>query len=237
MHFALLQRRLIAHIRSRVRSGELTERSAARLTGVSQPHLHNVLKGTRLLSTDMADQVLRNLRINVFDLLEPDEFRAIEERADARRGSVPLLEGRIGPGLPFPSGEGAWERFPFLSDELDRLGDPALVELAPDPRMHPLFSGGDAALLDRTPDRRRHPEPGGCYALDLGPDSLIRCVRHRPDALYLTTTTTETPEPLPGDYVSLADRNILEVVKAKVVWIGRNLEPSPFASRSPEQTG
>jgi hypothetical protein len=137
--------------------------------------------------------------------------------------------------LPFPAAEGAWERFPFLAAELDRLGDPALVELAEDPRMRPLFRGGDVALLDRAPDRRRYPDPEGCYALDLGRDNLIRCVRRRADALCVTTM--ERFEPLPGDYVSLADRNILEVVKAKVVWIGRNLEPSLFAPRSPEQTG
>jgi transcriptional regulator with XRE-family HTH domain len=57
----------------RVRRGEVTERGLARLTGVSQPHIHNVLKGKRLLSISMADQMLRQLRLDVCDLLCPGE--------------------------------------------------------------------------------------------------------------------------------------------------------------------
>ena len=224
MHFSMLQSRLIAHLRARVRSGELTERSAARLTGVSQPHLHNVLKGTRLLSTDMADQVLQSLQLCVFDLLEPDEFRAYEERAHVRRGVVPMLEGRLGPGMPFPAAEGTWERFPFSYPAIDLLGDPAFVQLGDDPRMYPLFCGGDVALLDRAPDRRREPTLEGCYAVDLGAEGAIRRVCRLNDRLYLATL--DLGNPLGGDSVFLGDRNILEVVKAKVVWIGRNLEPS-----------
>ncbi len=40
LNFRLLQIRLLAHIRSRVRNGEISERRLARITGVSQPHLH-----------------------------------------------------------------------------------------------------------------------------------------------------------------------------------------------------
>ncbi len=235
MHFELLQRRLIAHLRSLVRSGELTERSAARLTGVSQPHLHNVLKGTRLLSPGMADQVLRSLNLCLFDLLDPKEIRAFGERSDARCGAVPVLNGRLGPGAPFPSGERAWEPFPFLRSQIDRLEQPALVELAEDPQMHPLFRGGDMALLDRASQPRREPQGNGCYALDLGSECLVRRVRRIADRLYVFTPGA--PEPAIDEFISLANRNILEVVRAKVVWIGRNLEPFPFASRPTVQTG
>lgn len=235
MHFELLQHRLVAHLRSLVRSGELTERGAARLTGVSQPHMHNVLKGTRLLSPGMADQVLRSLKLCVFDLLDPNEIRAYEERTDARRATVPVLKGRLGPGAPFPVEEQSWEPFPFLQSQLDLLEDPALVELGEDPPMQPLFRGGDMALLDRAYRRRRDPQGDGCYALDLGSESLVRRVRRIADRLYLFAPAAA--EPQIDDYISLADRNILEVVRAKIVWIGRNLEPLPFASRPTVQTG
>lgn len=49
---------LIRHLRGRLYNGELTERSLARVTGISQPHLHNVLKGKRLLSIPKLDQIL-----------------------------------------------------------------------------------------------------------------------------------------------------------------------------------
>jgi transcriptional regulator with XRE-family HTH domain len=74
MTFLDLQQRLLDHLRRRVQSGEATERGLARQARLSQPHLHNVLKGKRLLSVDMADQILRNLDLDVLDLIEPEEL-------------------------------------------------------------------------------------------------------------------------------------------------------------------
>jgi len=71
--FEWLRLRLILNLRERVRSGEITERRLARITGVSQPHLHNVLSGKRLLSIEMADQVLHRLDLELVDLLDADQ--------------------------------------------------------------------------------------------------------------------------------------------------------------------
>jgi transcriptional regulator with XRE-family HTH domain len=75
MTFNDLQQRLLAELRRRVQSGAATERGLARLSGVSQPHLHNVLKGKRILSIEKADAVLRRLQIDVLHLIEPEELR------------------------------------------------------------------------------------------------------------------------------------------------------------------
>ncbi len=75
MTFDDLRTRLINNLRLRVRSGEVTERSLARLTGVSQPHLHHVLKGKRQLSLETADLILRRLHMDVLDLLPPEDLR------------------------------------------------------------------------------------------------------------------------------------------------------------------
>jgi hypothetical protein len=72
MNFARLQRLLFEYLKTRIRTGEISERSLARITGISQPHLHNVLKGTRLLSLEKTDQILRHLRLDVRDLLNAD---------------------------------------------------------------------------------------------------------------------------------------------------------------------
>jgi transcriptional regulator with XRE-family HTH domain len=72
--FITLQLRLVERLRETVKSGRATERGLARLTGVSQPHLHHVLRGKRSLSFDMADQILNGLRIDVLDLIEGSEF-------------------------------------------------------------------------------------------------------------------------------------------------------------------
>lgn len=75
MDFEQLHGRLVEHLQRRVRSGEMTERGLSRLTGVSQPHIHNVLKRKKLFSLSMADGVLRELHLDVLDLLEPHELR------------------------------------------------------------------------------------------------------------------------------------------------------------------
>jgi plasmid maintenance system antidote protein VapI len=80
MTFHDLQQRLIDDLRQRVRSGDVTERGLARATGVSQPHMHNVLKGTRLLSVDTADQILRNLDMDLLDLIELQDVREFRQR-------------------------------------------------------------------------------------------------------------------------------------------------------------
>ena len=74
MDFSELHRRFVDHLRAKVSSGELTERSLARTTGISQPHIHNVLKGKRGLSTEMADAILYHLGMDLIDLIEPNEL-------------------------------------------------------------------------------------------------------------------------------------------------------------------
>lgn len=70
MDFETLQYRLLARVRSCVRNGELTERGLARMIGISQPHMHHILKGVRTLSIENADRILRRLDLTVLDLIE-----------------------------------------------------------------------------------------------------------------------------------------------------------------------
>ena len=74
MTFCDLHERLIENLRQRVRSGEMTERGLARATGVSQPHIHHVLKGKRLLSAVTADRILGQLHMDLLDLIELEEL-------------------------------------------------------------------------------------------------------------------------------------------------------------------
>lgn len=69
MNFHDLHVRLIEYLRETIQRGEITERGLARIAGISQPHIHNVLKGKRILSPQMADEVLRALQVDVLDLL------------------------------------------------------------------------------------------------------------------------------------------------------------------------
>ena len=75
-----MERRFIEHLRERIRSGALTERGLARMAGISQPHVHNVLKGKRVFSIEAADAILRVLRLDLLDLLNPDEIANPDRR-------------------------------------------------------------------------------------------------------------------------------------------------------------
>ena len=72
--FALLQSRLIDLVNGRIRNGEYTERGLARIVGVSQPQLHNVLKGARRLNPDLADKMLVKLGLTTLQLLKITEL-------------------------------------------------------------------------------------------------------------------------------------------------------------------
>ena len=80
MTFHDLQQRLLEELRQQVRSGAATERGLARSSGISQPHLHNVLKGRRKLSLRKADGVLHRLQIDLLHLIEPEELRESSRR-------------------------------------------------------------------------------------------------------------------------------------------------------------
>jgi hypothetical protein len=235
VEFRLLQSRLIEHLRERVRSGELTERSLARMTGVSQPHIHNVLKGIRLLSPAMADHVLENLRMQVLDLFQPAELASHQVIGrSAPPASFPVLVGVLGPGYPFPAGENPAERFPALPHLAQLLQNPAAARLGEDPRLPPAFQEGDLVLLDRSETHRRHPVAGGYYAIQRRGEGLVRRLR-RKTRLFLLTG--EGDDSSTWDYISLLEQNILEVIQAKVLWIGRDLEPSPFVARKDQKAG
>ncbi|HWB99940.1 MAG TPA: hypothetical protein VG672_24700 [Bryobacteraceae bacterium] len=60
------------HVRTLVRNGEVTERGLARLAGISQPHLHNVLKGVRAMTPEIGDLLLVTLKLDLLDLFEPE---------------------------------------------------------------------------------------------------------------------------------------------------------------------
>jgi transcriptional regulator with XRE-family HTH domain len=220
MNFRLLQIRLLAHIRSRVRNGEISERRLARITGVSQPHLHNVLKGVRLLSTDTADKILQHLRIDLADLLTAAEPPGGHHEAASRDGdcrAVPLLEGRIGPGCPYPEAVGR-SRYPFRAADVGRLHSPVAASLAPDPRRPPPLCAAGVVLLDASKRPRLDPNEEAYFALDLSSESTIGRVRRAEWGWLLWNH--ESGMWLP---IAQSDRDPLDLIKGRVSLLMRHL--------------
>jgi hypothetical protein len=207
MDFALLQQRLVALIRSRVRNGEVTERGLARLAGVSQPHIHNVLKGVRGLSLEMADTLIRHLHVDFQDLLAGDELH------HGRVRLIPVARQPLGPGFAI-SLEPGGDLYPFRSGDVQHLESPLAARLGDDPSLPGPLQAGDWVLLDRAIDARRRPD-GALYCLQLDGAAVIRGVLQSGRGGLMVH---------PRRSISLAERDILEVVKAKVVWFGRRLE-------------
>jgi plasmid maintenance system antidote protein VapI len=72
--FSDLQARLVAAVQAQVQGGSLTERGLARGCGVSQPHIHHILAGKRVLTIPVADRILDYLRISAADLLREERI-------------------------------------------------------------------------------------------------------------------------------------------------------------------
>ena len=65
-----LQARALDRARIAVRNGRFTERGLARAMFISQPHAHNMLAGRRGCTPEMADALLEQLGLTVWDLME-----------------------------------------------------------------------------------------------------------------------------------------------------------------------
>jgi transcriptional regulator with XRE-family HTH domain len=219
VYFELLQSRLLQRLRIRMRNGELTERSLARLTGVSQPHVHNVLKGVRILSPEIADVILQKLGMSLLDLIEPDEFETAIAARNAPRtfARVPLLEGFVGPGHAWPEkiapGDGVW----IAGNETRGLRHITATRLARDPDMNATEGLGRIALLDVSESGRSALDPNSYYAVSHDSQSYIRKLRTTTLALYMLTDSSENA---PDTWVRVeANRGLTEVVRGKVLFI------------------
>jgi transcriptional regulator with XRE-family HTH domain len=93
--FETLQRRLLTRLRSSVQNGDLTERGLARMIGISQPHMHHILKGARGLSVENADRILRTLDMSIVDLLDADLFRIPPRKVRSTVGECTKIGGFV----------------------------------------------------------------------------------------------------------------------------------------------
>ena len=81
LDFEVLHGRVVKHLQDIVRNGVVTERGLSRMTGLSQPHIHQVLKGTKFFSMASANQVLRSLQNDLVDFLEPEDIEEWRKRS------------------------------------------------------------------------------------------------------------------------------------------------------------
>jgi plasmid maintenance system antidote protein VapI len=85
MLFTELLDLLRVDLNRRIRNGEFTERNLGRKIGLSQTHIHNVLKGARAFSPDIADRILKEMHLTVQDLWGAGLGQNIRGETDERQ--------------------------------------------------------------------------------------------------------------------------------------------------------
>jgi len=215
-----LHSQLIEVARQRVRAGLLTERGLARSCGVSQPHMHNVLRQIRSLSTDSADRLMHAL-----DLSVPELLWRFPAEAETQVRAIPVLRNSIGPGT-----EAAFTIFrgyvPFPARLVDGLVQPVAARLGPDLVLPKALAAKDLVLLDQNPAVRARPAGAGYWAVADGTGLRVRYVRLGGTRIFLPNEAN-LKDPPSWQSISLRERSIQDIVRARIVWISREMEGAP----------
>lgn len=221
---------LLELARKRVRSGEVSERGLARLSGISQPHMHNVLKGIRALSIESADRLMRGMEVTIPLVVWAGTGIELD-----RIIAIPVLRNRIGPGIATALDVfRGYMAFPLSL--VERLKDPVAGYLAADLALPSEYRAGDAVLLDLNPAKRIALAPSSCWIVAENGALRVRYVRRAPGGLEVVRD--------PGIFggrdsqtISLQGSNILEIVRARIVWIGREMEAPLAGPPHPPRAG
>jgi AraC-like DNA-binding protein len=142
--FEDLLARLLGEIEKRIRNGSLTERGLARLTNMSQPHVHHILKGKRGITPKVADRFLRVMGMDASDLLISTDDVPVRVEGETCL-LAPVLEGSAGPGLPAPKVTSRSLYFPFPAALLKAPAGPTGASW----RQYAVIRAGYDALLER----------------------------------------------------------------------------------------
>ena len=222
MTYREAQLKLLAYVVDRIRNGELTERGFARLIGISQPHVHNVLKGVRNLSPEVFDSILKYFHMSLLDLASTEEVEANLRRRKplTHVPEAPFLDSPIGPGLQWPAGINWRRSYPLPFPSMVMQTGLVMAELAPDSYMRETLAGWDVALLDTSDRARSEISPFGLYVVSRGGESVLRYIRPGARGFYLLSDTT-LEKPAEWERLEIAASDFVETVKARVRWVGR----------------
>lgn len=231
LYFEELQRRFLERVSERVHNGELTERGLARLAGISQPHIHNVLKGVRNLSPELIDLVFKCQDLSVLDLCTAPELRAHLERLSTVPQPVfdlAFLSSPVGPGQPWSDTLNSEDRM-TIPCTVEKIGQKlALARLRPDPDMRESTQADSFAVLDLS--ERDGYSPDVLYVVDRGHDAVLRRIRPGLGKVYLVP---DNEVDCPGLWEPIAaPRGPASVVRARVCRFGKLVEREEIAAKA-----
>lgn len=209
---------LLRHVRSLIRRGDVSERGLARLIGYSQPHVHNILAGVRHMNIRFADDLLGGLGLSLKDL------RLTASRtAPLSHVPVALCSGEISPNREYPSEKGAVTTILVRAAEVSGWAGCLAFRVGGDENsMWPAVCPGDTIVVDCSLPRRRQPDIQAIYVLRINGRGFVRRCRKVGDRLLIVSDQEPSAGP-PMTWISLENRKILDVVRGRIVWIGRSL--------------
>lgn len=208
---------LLTHVRNRIRSGDLSERGLARLMGYSQPHVHNVLAGVRHMNARFADDLLGGLGLTLQDLTPK-----ASGPAPLSHVPVPLCSGEISPNREYPSEKSVATAILVRAAAVSASANCLAFRVGGDENsMWPVVCPGDTIVVDPELHGRRRPDVEGIYILRIDDRGYVRRCRKVGDRLLILSDKEPAGPPL--TWVSLENRRILDIVRGRIVWIGRSL--------------
>jgi len=227
------QAKLLAYVRDRIHNGEFTERGLARLIGISQPHVHNVLKGVRNLSGEIFDSMLEHFQLSLLDLAAAEELEASlwKRRTSERAVEAPVLASPVGPGWGWQAGLDRRRHFPLPFPALAVPPELVMARLVADPAMRTRLASVDIALLDVSERATSEIAPEGLYVVSVGGEGLLRYIRPGAQHHYLATDSN-LDRPIEWERLNLSAAELSSAVKARVRWVGRERDRNlPLAQR------
>lgn len=221
MTFREAQGRLLVYIQDRIHNGEFTERGFARVLGISQPHLHNVLKGARRLSPAIFDTILRYFQLSILDLASAAEVAADLKGRSSREftAEAAFRSAPVGPGQPWPEGIDRQRRFPLPFASPVVPPGYYMADLVADPAMLATLGSYRIALIDTSAEARRQILPRALYVVTHRGEALLRRVRQGAHHAYLLNDLNED-DPLRWEPVNFPAADPGLFVRARVRWLG-----------------
>jgi hypothetical protein len=110
---------------------------------------------------------------------------------------------------------------PFPAGLLEGVVDPLAARLAPDLVLPRELAANDIVLLDQNPVIRQNPLGSGVWLIENEGGVFARYLRRNGSELYIANSLTlEHPDRW---HAIEPWRNILDIVRARIVWIGREI--------------
>lgn len=117
---------------------------------------------------------------------------------------------------------------PFAAHRIASLVEPVVAQLAADLVLPKALAANDYVLLDRNPAVRASPSGGGHWVVAESTGLRVRYVKLCGTRVYLANESN-VRDPPNWQPVPSHQRNILEIVRARIVWISREMETTPAA--------